>query len=67
MREARLCSREGITITFFCCPTGDRQARTWISHIVWRTARRAGSSHRRPRLDRYVVWDYVKRRRFILG
>jgi uncharacterized protein with von Willebrand factor type A (vWA) domain len=68
MREARLCTRAGITINIFLLPS-------W-----WQTSEDVSFAHRlaeetRGRVfftagndvDRYVLWDYVKRRRKIIG
>ena len=68
MREGRLCQREGITINIFLL-------QSW-----WQSSEDVQFAHRLSEstsgrvfftagkdLDRYVVWDYVKRRREILA
>lgn len=68
MREARLCTRAGITINIFLLPS-------W-----WQTSEDVSFAHRMAEqtggrvfftagndVDRYVLWDYVKRRRKIIG
>ncbi len=67
-REGRLCRREGITINIFLLPTWS-QSREDV-HFAYRLARStagrvfftAGKD-----LDRYVLWDYLARRREILA
>ncbi len=68
MREARLCSREGITINLFLLPNwGQTSEDVDFAHrLADSTSGRVFFTGGRD-LDRYVVWDYVKRRRFILG
>jgi uncharacterized protein with von Willebrand factor type A (vWA) domain len=68
MREALLCQRAGITINIFLIDSWSQ------SEEDVRFARRLAESTKGrvffPRgreLDRYVVWDYVKRRREILA
>ena len=68
MREARLCQRDGITINFFLLPNW------WQSEedvqFSQRMAEQTGgrvfftAGHN---LDRFVVWDYVNRKRSIIG
>jgi uncharacterized protein with von Willebrand factor type A (vWA) domain len=68
LREARLCAREGITINIFLLP-GWSQTHEDVQ-FAYRLAEQA-----RGRvfftggrdLDRFVVWDYVKRRRSVVG
>jgi uncharacterized protein with von Willebrand factor type A (vWA) domain len=68
MREARLCSREGITINLFLLPNwGQTSEDVDFAHrLADSTSGRVFFTGGRD-LDRYVVWDYVKRRRFIVG
>lgn len=68
MREARLCQRENITINIFLLPTwsqshedvqfAQRMAETTSGRVFFT----AGND-----LDRFVLWDYVSRRRKIIG
>ena len=68
MREGQLCQREGITINIFLLPSW-AQSREDI-HFAYRLAEStkgrvfftAGKD-----LDRYVVWDYIHRKREILS
>jgi uncharacterized protein with von Willebrand factor type A (vWA) domain len=68
MREAMLCKRAGITINIFLLPS-------W-----WQTSEDVSFAHRVAEqtggrvfftagndVDRYVLWDYVTRRRKIIG
>lgn len=68
MREGHLCRREGIVINTFLLP-GWSQSREDVqfAHRLAESTRgrvffTAGSD-----LDRYVVWDYVRRRREIIA
>ena len=67
MREGKLCQREGITINIFLVPSWSqseediRFAYRLAESTRGRVFFTAGSD-----LDRYVVWDYVKRKREIV-
>jgi uncharacterized protein with von Willebrand factor type A (vWA) domain len=68
LREGRLCAREGITINIFLLSTWNQ------SEEDVRFAYRLAESTRGrvfftagKELDRYVVWDYVKRRKQIIS
>ncbi|GIW83091.1 MAG: hypothetical protein KatS3mg105_4898 [Gemmatales bacterium] len=68
LREGQLCSREGITINIFLLSTWNQ------SHEDVRFAYRLAESTRGrvfftagEDLDRYVVWDYLKRRKQIIS
>ncbi len=68
MREGMLCSREGITINLFLIPSWSQ------SEEDIRFAYRLAESTRGrvfftsgKNLDRFVLWDYVKNRRDIIG
>jgi uncharacterized protein with von Willebrand factor type A (vWA) domain len=68
MREAMLCAREGITINIFLLSTWNQ------SEDDVRFAYRVAESTRGrvfftagSELDRYVIWDYIKRRRSIVA
>ena len=68
MREGMLCAREGITINMFLVPSWSqseediRFAYRLAESTTGRVFFTAGSD-----LDRCVVWDYVNRRREMLG
>jgi uncharacterized protein with von Willebrand factor type A (vWA) domain len=68
LREGRLCAREGITINIFLLSTWNQ------SEEDVRFAYRLAESTRGrvfftagKELDRYVVWDYIKRRKQIIS
>lgn len=68
LREAMLCARDGITINIFLLSTWNQSeedirfarkvAETTKGRVVFTTGKE---------LDRYVVWDYIKRRKSIIG
>ena len=68
MREGRLCRREGIAINIFLLPTWMQSSED--VHFAYRLAEltsgkvffTAGRD-----LERYVVWDYLNRRREIVA
>ena len=68
LREGQLCSREGITINIFLVPSWSqseediRFAYKLAEGTKGRVFFTAGKD-----LDRYVVWDYVNRRREIIA
>jgi uncharacterized protein with von Willebrand factor type A (vWA) domain len=68
MREAQLCAREGITINVFLLPNWAQShddvqfAQRMVEATSGRVFFTGGGD-----LDRYVLWDYVKRRRKIIG
>ena len=68
MREAQLCSRSNITINIFLL-----QSWSQTSEDVQFAYRMAETTKGRvfftggKDLDRYVVWDYIKRRRMFIG
>ena len=68
MREARLVTREGITINIFLLPNwGQTQDDVQFAHrMAEASGGRVFFTGGRD-LDRFVVWDYVKRRRTIIG
>jgi uncharacterized protein with von Willebrand factor type A (vWA) domain len=68
LREAQLCAREGITINIFLLSTWNQ------SHEDVRFAYRVAETTRGRvfftagrDLDRYVVWDYISRRKQIIS
>jgi len=68
LREAQLCAREGIKINIFLLPNwnqshedvrfGYKMAESTRGRVFFTAGRE---------LDRYVVWDYIKRRRQIIA
>jgi len=68
MREGRLCQREGITINTFLLPTWSQSSEDvqFAHRLSESTAGRVFFTAGRD-LDRYVIWDYVKRRREIVA
>ena len=68
LREGKLCAREGITINIFLVPSWSqseediRFAYKLAEGTTGRVFFTAGKD-----LDRYVVWDYVNRRREIIA
>jgi uncharacterized protein with von Willebrand factor type A (vWA) domain len=68
LREAEACRREGITINVFLL-TGWSQSREDIqfAYRLAQSARGRVFFTAGKELDRFVVWDYVTRRRSIIG
>ncbi len=68
LREAKLCAREGITINIFLISTWNQTEEDirFARRLVESTEGRVIFSTGRD-LDRYVVWDYIKRRKSIIG
>jgi uncharacterized protein with von Willebrand factor type A (vWA) domain len=68
MREGQLCQREGITINIFLLPnwSQSREDIQFAYRLAQSTKGRVFFTAGRD-LDRYVVWDYLKRRREIIG
>ncbi len=68
MREGHLCRREGITINVFLLPTWSqsREDIQFAYRLSEATAGRVFFTAGRD-LDRYVVWDYLNRRREIVA
>ncbi|MBI1247407.1 VWA domain-containing protein [bacterium] len=68
MREGKLCQQQGITINMFLVPSWSqseediRFAYRLAESTKGRVFFTAGND-----LDRYVVWDYIKRKREVLG
>jgi uncharacterized protein with von Willebrand factor type A (vWA) domain len=68
MREGLLCQRDGVTINVFLVPNWSqskediRFAHRLAESATGRVFFTAGRD-----LDRYVVWDYVNRKREIIG
>ncbi|MGL4513486.1 MAG: hypothetical protein ACRCT8_10375 [Lacipirellulaceae bacterium] len=68
LREGLLCAREGITINLFLLPSWSQTEEDvrFAYRLAESTRGRVFFTAGRD-LDRYVVWDYVSRRRDILG
>jgi uncharacterized protein with von Willebrand factor type A (vWA) domain len=68
MREAHLCTREGITINVFLLPNWAQSHEDvqFAQRMVETTGGRVFFTGGKD-LDRYVVWDYVTHRRTIIG
>ena len=68
MREAHLCQREGITINMFLIPSWSQSEEDiqFAYRIAESTKGRVFFTAGKD-LDRYVVWDYVKRKREIIS
>lgn len=68
MREGQLCLREGITINIFLLPnwSQSREDIQFAYRLAQSTKGRVFFTAGRD-LDRYVVWDYLSRRREIIG
>jgi uncharacterized protein with von Willebrand factor type A (vWA) domain len=68
MREGQHCQREGITINIFLLPnwSQSREDIQFAYRLAESTQGRVFFTAGRD-LDRYVVWDYVSRRREIIG
>jgi len=68
MREARLCQREGITINIFLVPSWSQSEEDirFAYRLVESTRGRVFFTAGRD-LDRYVVWDYVHRKREVIA
>ena len=68
MREAMQCQREGITINIFLLPNWGQTHDDvqFAQRMVEATRGRVFFTGGRD-LDRFVVWDYVKQRRKIIG
>ena len=68
LREAKLCAKEGITINIFLISTWNQTEEDirFARRLVESTQGRVIFSTGRD-LDRYVVWDYIKRRKSIIA
>ena len=68
MREALLCQREGIVINIFLLPSWSqsREDIRFAHRLAESTKGRVIFTAGRD-LDRFVVWDYVNRRKSIIG
>lgn len=68
LREGQLCAREGITINLFLVPSWSQSEEDirFAYRLAESTRGRVFFTAGRD-LDRYVVWDYVRRKREILA
>jgi uncharacterized protein with von Willebrand factor type A (vWA) domain len=68
LREGQLCAREGITINIFLLSTWNQTEEDvrFAYRLAESTRGRVFFTGGRD-LDRFVVWDYVKRRKTIVG
>ncbi len=68
MREAQLCAREGITINIFLLQTWNQSSEDvqFAYRVAEATKGRVIFTAGRD-LDRYVVWDYIQRRKQIIS
>jgi uncharacterized protein with von Willebrand factor type A (vWA) domain len=68
MREARRCGQEGIVINLFLLPSWSQSEEDvrFAHRMVEATRGRVFFTAGRD-LDRFVVWDYVRRRKSIVG
>ena len=68
MREAQLCAREGITINIFLLASWNQTEEDvrFAYRLAESTRGRVFFTAGRE-LDRYVVWDYLKRRKQIIS
>ena len=68
LREAHLCAREGITINIFLLQTWNQTSEdVHFAHQLAETTRGRVFFTAGRELDRYVVWDYVARRKQIIS
>jgi uncharacterized protein with von Willebrand factor type A (vWA) domain len=68
LREAQLCAREGITINIFLLASWNQTSEDvrFAYRVAESTKGRVFFTAGRE-LDRYVVWDYIARRKQIIG
>ncbi|MBP7934972.1 MAG: hypothetical protein KA354_10035 [Phycisphaerae bacterium] len=68
LREARLCARQGITINIFLLPNWSQSSEdVQFAHRMAESTRGRVFFTGGRDLDRYVVWDYIRRRRLLIG
>ena len=68
MREAFLCRREGITINMFFLPSWSQsESDIQISYRLAELTKGRVFFTAGKNLDRYVVWDYVQRKRELIS
>ncbi len=67
LREARLCAQQGITINIFLLPNWAQTSEdVQFAHRLAEATRGRVFFCGGHDLDRYVVWDYVRRRRVLI-
>jgi uncharacterized protein with von Willebrand factor type A (vWA) domain len=68
MREARAAAREGVVINFFVLPSWSQSSEdVQFAHKLAETTRGRAFFTGGNDLDRFVLWDYVSRRRRVLS
>ncbi len=68
MREAHLCTREGITINIFLVPSWSQsESDIQFAYRLAETTRGRVFFTAGRDLDRFVLWDYLTRKREIIG
>ena len=68
MREAMYCPREGIVINIFLLPSWSQTSEdVQFAYRMAETTKGRVFFTAGHDLDRYVVWDYVKRRKSIIA
>jgi len=68
LREAHLCAREGITINIFLLSSWNQTSEdVRFAHKVAESTKGRVFFTAGRELDRYVVWDYVARRKQIIS
>jgi uncharacterized protein with von Willebrand factor type A (vWA) domain len=68
LREGKMCAREGITINIFLLPNwGQTEEDVRFAYRLAESTRGRVFFPGGRELDRYVVWDYIKRRRHIIS
>lgn len=68
MREANLCAREGITINIFLVPSWSQNSEDIaFAHRLAETTRGRVFFTAGEDLDRFVLWDYLKQKRRVIG
>ncbi len=68
MREAMACHREGITINIFLIPSWSQTSEdVQFAHRLAETTKGRVFFTGGEDLDRFVLWDYVSRRRRVIG
>jgi uncharacterized protein with von Willebrand factor type A (vWA) domain len=68
MREAALCAREGITINIFLVPSWSQNSEDIaFAHRLAETTRGRVFFTAGRDLDRFVLWDYLRQKRRIIG
>jgi uncharacterized protein with von Willebrand factor type A (vWA) domain len=68
MREAQLCAREGITINIFLVPSWSQGSEDIaFAHRLAESTRGRVFFTAGADLDRFVLWDYLRQKRRIIG